>query len=383
MYTAPAARRRGRQPHAPGPARGDRGRASATAASSSRPAMAQPEAMALYESHGWHRITPYGHYKHSPQSVCFAKELDPRVTAGRHAVLVGATASGKSALALALARRDPDVGARVGRLDAGVPGHGHRHRQAHAGRAGRGAAPPARPPRPVGGRHGGLVPARGAGRRRRHRGARPPGPARRAAPRSTCRPSWTTSTSPASTRRCAPSSRPSRTPPRSTPGCTPSTRWPPTGWSPANRRRVVRALEVTLGSGRPFSSYGPGLDAHPPTPFTMVGLRRDVRRPAGPHRGAVRRPARRPASSTRCRRLHDDPRGLSRTAAQALGYKELHEHLTGEVDPRRGRRPGRPAHRPVRPPPVGLVPARPPHHLARPRARRGRRTSSWTLWRGP
>jgi GNAT superfamily N-acetyltransferase len=38
--------------------------------------LAQPEAMALYESHGWHRITPYGHYKHSPQSVCFAKDLD-------------------------------------------------------------------------------------------------------------------------------------------------------------------------------------------------------------------------------------------------------------------------------------------------------------------
>ncbi|MEQ1788050.1 MAG: tRNA (adenosine(37)-N6)-dimethylallyltransferase MiaA, partial [Acidimicrobiales bacterium] len=44
---------------------------------------------------------------------------------------------------------------------------------------------------------------------------------------------------------------------------------------PGNRRRVVRALEVTVGSGRPFSSYGPGLDAHPPTPFTLVGVRRD------------------------------------------------------------------------------------------------------------
>ena len=43
---------------------------------------------------------------------------------------------------------------------------------------------------------------------------------------------------------------------------------------PANRRRVVRALEVTLGSGRLFSTSGPGLDVHPPTPFTMVGLRR-------------------------------------------------------------------------------------------------------------
>jgi GNAT superfamily N-acetyltransferase len=40
--------------------------------------LAQPEAIALYESHGWHRITPYGHYKHSPQSVCFAKAIVSR-----------------------------------------------------------------------------------------------------------------------------------------------------------------------------------------------------------------------------------------------------------------------------------------------------------------
>jgi len=36
----------------------------------------QPEAMALYESHGWHRIEPYGHYRDAPDSVCFAKALD-------------------------------------------------------------------------------------------------------------------------------------------------------------------------------------------------------------------------------------------------------------------------------------------------------------------
>ncbi len=35
----------------------------------------QPEAVALYESHGWHRITPYGRYKESPSSICFAKDL--------------------------------------------------------------------------------------------------------------------------------------------------------------------------------------------------------------------------------------------------------------------------------------------------------------------
>src|SRR5262249_22446094 len=41
---------------------------------------------------------------------------------------------------------------------------------------------------------------------------------------------------------------------------------------PTNRRRVVRALEVTIGSGRPFSSFGPGLEAYPPTRFRLVGV---------------------------------------------------------------------------------------------------------------
>ncbi len=41
---------------------------------------------------------------------------------------------------------------------------------------------------------------------------------------------------------------------------------------PANRRRIVRALEVTLGSGRPFSSFGPGVAAFPPTDVVQIGL---------------------------------------------------------------------------------------------------------------
>ena len=41
---------------------------------------------------------------------------------------------------------------------------------------------------------------------------------------------------------------------------------------PQNRRRVIRALEVTLGSGRKFSSFGPGLDCYPPASFTLVGI---------------------------------------------------------------------------------------------------------------
>ncbi len=35
----------------------------------------QPEALALYEAHGWERVTPYGRYKEEPSSVCFGKDL--------------------------------------------------------------------------------------------------------------------------------------------------------------------------------------------------------------------------------------------------------------------------------------------------------------------
>ena len=99
---------------------------------------------------------------------------------------------------------------------------------------------------------------------------------------------------------------------------------------PTNRRRILRALEVTLGSGRPFSSYGPGLDAHPPTPFALVGIRRAT----ADLRGRIEaRYAHQMAAGfldeVRC--LRDEPRGISRTAGQALGYKELIEHLDGQA----------------------------------------------------
>ncbi|MDP1819941.1 MAG: tRNA (adenosine(37)-N6)-dimethylallyltransferase MiaA [Acidimicrobiales bacterium] len=97
---------------------------------------------------------------------------------------------------------------------------------------------------------------------------------------------------------------------------------------PGNRRRIVRALEVTLGSGRPFSSYGPGLDVHPPTRFRMVGVAR------APDDTARRIEARYAVQMeagflAEVRRLMAHPRGLSRTARQALGYKELIDHLEG------------------------------------------------------
>jgi tRNA A37 N6-isopentenylltransferase MiaA len=86
-----------------------------------------------------------------------------------------------------------------------------------------------------------------------------------------------------------------------------------------NRRRIVRALEVSLGSGKPFSSFGPGLTtyARPESPGRAADAARfahgadslSIRRPAG--RGLRRRG----------RRARRREKPLSRTASQALGYR--------------------------------------------------------------
>ncbi|MGO8824755.1 MAG: tRNA (adenosine(37)-N6)-dimethylallyltransferase MiaA [Acidimicrobiales bacterium] len=99
---------------------------------------------------------------------------------------------------------------------------------------------------------------------------------------------------------------------------------------PTNRRRVVRALEVTLGAGRPFSEFGPGLDAYPATGIPQVGLGLD---PAE----ADRRIAERFAAMVEAglvdevRALASRPRGISRTARQALGYREVLAHVEDGV----------------------------------------------------
>ncbi len=93
---------------------------------------------------------------------------------------------------------------------------------------------------------------------------------------------------------------------------------------PSNRRRVVRALEVCVGSGVPFSSFGPGLRAYPATPWRLAGLwlpravvasRVDARLEQMVQAGLVE-------EVDGLRR-----RALSRTARQALGYREVLEHL--------------------------------------------------------
>jgi tRNA dimethylallyltransferase len=96
-----------------------------------------------------------------------------------------------------------------------------------------------------------------------------------------------------------------------------------------NRRRIVRALEVTEGSGRPFSSFGPGMDAYPGTPLVMTGLRLDRDQLGVRIAQRVREQLDR-GFLDEVRALLDRPGGMSRTAAQALGYGELAAHLRGE-----------------------------------------------------
>ena len=97
---------------------------------------------------------------------------------------------------------------------------------------------------------------------------------------------------------------------------------------PTNRRRVVRALEVTLGSGRPFSSYGPGLEVYPTLPFPVVGLR--IERDELDRRIEARvRDQLAEGWLDEVRVLADRRGGLSVTADQALGYGELLDHLRG------------------------------------------------------
>jgi tRNA dimethylallyltransferase len=113
---------------------------------------------------------------------------------------------------------------------------------------------------------------------------------------------------------------------------------------PNNERRIVRALEVTIGSGRPFSSFGPGLQetreaAAAREPRTvMIGLARS--------RSSIAERIARRYGQQRADGFVDEAidlwnaaqRGtlLSRTARQGLGYREIWDLL----DATGGERPG-------------------------------------------
>lgn len=99
---------------------------------------------------------------------------------------------------------------------------------------------------------------------------------------------------------------------------------------PNNRRRIIRALEVCRGSGTTFSSFGPGLDQYPATDIAMVGIRWS--REALGRRIETRVHAMVAAGLVdEVRSLVSSADGLSPTAAQALGYKEMIAHLEGHI----------------------------------------------------
>ncbi len=103
-----------------------------------------------------------------------------------------------------------------------------------------------------------------------------------------------------------------------------------TRMEPTNRRRVVRALEVVLGSGRTFSSYGPGLEEYPDVGFRQLGIEPD--RPVLDRRIDERFERQLAAGFLEeAAELLARPGGLGRTARQALGYRELFAHLEGGI----------------------------------------------------
>lgn len=101
---------------------------------------------------------------------------------------------------------------------------------------------------------------------------------------------------------------------------------------PTNRRRVVRALEVTLGSGRPFSSFGPGLSdlKRPRDDLRLAGIWLPRDTVARRIEERVRQMVERGLVEEVTGLLEREPR-MSRTARQALGYKEVIAHLEDGV----------------------------------------------------
>jgi tRNA dimethylallyltransferase len=103
---------------------------------------------------------------------------------------------------------------------------------------------------------------------------------------------------------------------------------------PTNRRRIIRALEVSIGSGQPFSSFGPGLEQaqRAANGWNLIGL--DTDRALLATRIAQRYERQMTDGFLdEVTRLHTTfGTQISRTAGQALGYRQLLEHVRGECE---------------------------------------------------
>jgi tRNA dimethylallyltransferase len=101
---------------------------------------------------------------------------------------------------------------------------------------------------------------------------------------------------------------------------------------PGNRRRIVRALEVIELTGRPFSSFGTGLTEYAPPTLDVTLLGITMPAPDLGRRIVQRIDAMRSAGLVEeVRGLLNRARPLSRTARQAIGYRELADHLEGKI----------------------------------------------------
>jgi tRNA dimethylallyltransferase len=101
---------------------------------------------------------------------------------------------------------------------------------------------------------------------------------------------------------------------------------------PENRRRIVRALEVIELTGRLFSSFGNGLTEYEPPALdvSLIGL--TLPAPDLGRRIVQRIAAMRAAGLVdEVRGLLDRPQTPSRTARQAIGYQEVADHLEGLI----------------------------------------------------
>ena len=193
----------------------------------------------------------------------------------------------------------------------------------------RGPAPPDRRRRPVGGLVGRAVPGRGARARSPTSRRAASGRCSSAAPGSTCRRSSTTSGSRARTASCAPQldARDRRDPTGSPPPTRELEQRDPVAAAriePGNRRRIVRALEVIQSTGRPFSSFGPGLagvrpDGGPGARWPGSGSPTPGAADADRRSGSPRWWP--PASSTRSGALAADPRAGPAPPARPSGTR--------------------------------------------------------------
>ncbi len=101
---------------------------------------------------------------------------------------------------------------------------------------------------------------------------------------------------------------------------------------PGNRRRIIRALEVYETTGRAFSSFGPGLTAYPPPAIDVALVGLAMSRTELSARITARFDGMRAAGLVdEVRSLASRRPELSRTARQAIGYKEVLAFLAGEV----------------------------------------------------